>query len=327
MKRNTDPNGLLIAGFLVGAFVLHWVALAGGAALVKYFGGFGLADPWGESEADHAVQLQLVPEEPFQVVEIQRPKQEKVPDRARFRSEFNSDVKKETAARIRGLHPMATAVAMVSREPPVTPELVEPRPKPPSKGITAEPTTDPSPLVMRTAPKKRKESSDRKSFIWKRKLTLRDLKPENGVLQKVIPGAFPDYLKDIDKGDETLLKTKEWKYASFFNRVKRAVAQHWHPDREYTRRDPKGNVYGFKTRTTILHILLHPGGSLKKIVLERPCGLTFLDDEAIKAFKKAAPFPNPPRRLVNRKTRQIAFRFGFIFEILRSPRWRVIRLK
>lgn len=326
MRRNTDPNGPLFAGFLVGALVLHLVALAGGAALVEYFGGFGLADPSRESDAEHTVQLQLVPEDPFQVVEIPRPDREKVPDRTRLRSEFNSDVERQTVARMRGLHP--TAVAMISREPPVTPELVEPRPEPPKKSITAKPTVDPSPLVMRTpvAPK-RKESSNRKGSIWKRKLTLRDLKPKNGVLQKVIPGAFPDYLKNIDKGNQTLLKTKEWKYASFFNRVKRAVAQHWHPDREYTRRDPKGNVYGFKTRTTILHILLHPNGSLKKIVLERPSGLTFLDDEAIKAFRKAAPFPNPPKRLVNRQTRQIAFRFGFIFEILRSPRWRVIRLK
>lgn len=326
MKRNTDPKGLLIAGFLVGALVLHWVALAGGSALVKYYGGFGLAESWGESEADHMVQLELVPHETFQVVEIPRPEHEKVPDKTRFRSEWNSDVEKETAARTRGLHP--TAIAMVSRKPPVTPEMVEPRPESPKKAITAKPTADPSPLVMRMpSAQRRKEGSNRKRSIWKRKLTLRDLKPNNGVLQKVIPGAFPDYLKDIDRGNQTLLKTKEWKYASFFNRVKRAVAQHWHPDREYTRRDPKGNVYGFKTRTTILHILLHPNGSLKKIILQRPCGLTFLDDEAIKAFREAAPFPNPPRRLVNRKTRQIAFRFGFIFEILRSPRWRVIRLK
>ena len=60
-------------------------------------------------------------------------------------------------------------------------------------------------------------------------------------------------------------------------------------------------------------------------------GLIFYRQEdygkAKEAFKKAAPFPNPPTRLVNRKTLQIAFRFGFIFEILRSPRWRVIRLK
>jgi len=326
MKRNTDPRGLLIAGFLVGALVLHWVALAGGAALVKHFGGFGLADRYGDSEADHSVLLDLVQEEEYQVVEIPRPDQQKIPDKARFRSEWNSDVKKETAASNPGLHP--TAVAMVNRRPPVTPDLVEPTPRPPTRGVSAQSNSDPSPLVMRTpGTKKQKETPKRKSSIWKRKLSLRDLQPKNGVLQKVIPGAFPDYLKDVDKGNETLLKTKEWKFASFFNRVKRAVAQHWHPDREYSRRDPKGNVYGFKTRTTYLLIVLHPNGSLKKIVLERPSGLTFLDDEAIKAFRKAAPFPNPPKRLVNRTTRQIAFRFGFIFEILTTPRWRVIRLK
>ncbi len=309
----------------MGAFALHWVALAVGSALVSYFGGFGLADRWDDSNAEHKLQLELVTDK-TQVVEIQRPEREKVPDKTRFRSEFNSDVKKQTVAKFQSVNPKA--VAMVSRERSVTPDAVDTRPLPLKKGVVAKPTTDPSLLVMRTpAAKKRKEAAKRKRSVWKRKLTLRDLKPKNGSLIKVIPGAFPDYVKDIDKGNRTLLKTKEWKYASFFNRVKRAVAQHWHPDREYTRRDPKGNVYGWKTRTTILHILLNPNGTLKKIVLERPCGLTFLDDEAIKAFKKAAPFPNPPKRLVNKKTQQIVFRFGFIFEIMRSPRWRVIRLK
>ncbi len=312
--------------FVLGAVVLHWAALAGGSTLVRRYGGFGLADPWERSEGEHLVQLELVPAETHQVVEINRPKVERVPDETRFRSEWSSDVKKETVARHQGL--LDRAVAMVDRRPREPSSISEPRVEPYRPKVRARPDPKPSPLVMRTPASPRgNERRQGRSDVWKRKLTLRDLKPDNGVLQKVIPGAFPDYLKDMDKGNETLLKTKEWRFASFFNRVKRAVAQHWHPDREYSRRDPKGNIYGFKTRTTILHVLLHPSGALKKIVLERPCGLTFLDDEAISAFKKAAPFPNPPRRLVNKKTRQIAFRFGFIFEITTSPRWRVIRLK
>ena len=43
-------------------------------------------------------------------------------------------------------------------------------------------------------------------------------------------------------------------------------------------------------------------------------GVDFLDDEAIDAFKKAAPFPNPPKDLVE-SDGQIHFNFAFIFEL------------
>lgn len=332
--RNTDPKPRMVLAFLVGAALLLQGLLVGGAALVREFG-FGLADKW-ENQRDKAVQVDLEKEDQAplprpiprpQVVEIERPKVEKVPKKAKFLSEFNSSVKKETQAKFKGLRPVV--VASLNRTPPS--EAVEPRPKPrsvPEPGVDLNAKPKPSPLSMRRpAPRSAPGARSRADSPWKRKLSLKNLTPSNGSLQKVLPAAFPDYLKDIDFGNRTLLNSKEWKFASFFNRVKRAVAQHWHPDREYSRRDPKGNVYGFKNRLTVLHILLRPDGSLKRIVLERPCGLKFLDDEAIRAFRKAAPFPNPPHRLVNQTTRQIAFRFGFIFEVTRTPSWRIFRLK
>ena len=66
-------------------------------------------------------------------------------------------------------------------------------------------------------------------------------------------------------------------------------------------------------------------GELSKIVVTTPCGVTDLDDEAVRAFHAAAPFPNPPEGLVA-KDNLITFAFSFYFEI-GSPHtsWRVIR--
>jgi TonB family protein len=355
MRRSTDPRGSTLIAFLVGAAVLLHALIAGGAQLVQRYG-FGLADAWDRSRED-PVELDLDKDREIellqgeQVVEIERPEKERVPRKARFRSEFDSRVEKETQSKNKGLR--SKALATLDRPP--SPRELQPRPTEagrqgePEAGVELKPDKQqpdkqqadklrsdekPSPLTMRRpTPRDRPKGptdSKRRSKngkAWKKKLSLDNLTPSNGTLQKVIPTAFPDYLKDIEYGDKTLLNTKQWKYASFFNRVKRAVAQHWHPEREYNRRDPKGNVYGFKNRLTILHVLLKPDGSLKRLVLERPCGLRFLDEEAMRAFRKAAPFPNPPRSLVNRKTRQIAFRFGFIFELSRSPSWKIFRLK
>jgi TonB family protein len=124
----------------------------------------------------------------------------------------------------------------------------------------------------------------------------------------------PDYLKDVDDGESTALNAKRFKHAAFFNRVKRAVAHEWHPEVVYERHDPSGNVYGVKDRVTVLRLHLQPDGKLAAWSILQSSGVDFLDDEAIDAFRKAAPFPNPPKALVD-PDGQIHFTFAFIFEL------------
>jgi TonB family protein len=133
------------------------------------------------------------------------------------------------------------------------------------------------------------------------------------------PGSFDD-IRDIDEGAENLLNSRRWKYASFFNRVRDAVAQHWHPEVVHAARDPDGRIYGTKTRITRLLIRLDPHGNLRGIRLDRPSGVDYLDEEAIRAVRTAQPFHNPPSQLVDPTTGFIDFGFGFIFEIHGAPR-------
>jgi TonB family protein len=138
-------------------------------------------------------------------------------------------------------------------------------------------------------------------------------------------GGSYDKLDDIDEGAETLLNTKRFKYASFFNRIKRAVWENWHADRVYSMRDPDGKIYGIKDRLTVLKVSLHPDGRLANVIVEQPCGVDFLDDEAVSAFRKAAPFPNPPKGLVDQASQLITFRFGFTLEIQDRPSWKIVK--
>jgi TonB family protein len=326
MRRSTDPRTGVLAGCIGGAILLHAVALAGGSAIVTAAGGFGLAFKWQESGLDRPVELEL---DSRPVVELERPASEALPDHARFSSEWNSKVDRETAAKTRGLDPQTTA-SLSQKSTASADEL----PTPPLNGTERPPgSTDdpqqPSPLEMRPGGKEPLPDAPGapNDSPWNRKLSLRSLRPSDGVLQQGVPSAFPDYLKDVEEGTQTFLNTKEFKFASFFNRVKRLIAQHWNPGREYELRDPKGNVYGFKSRYTVLLIVLDASGGLLKIVLDQSSGLGFLDDEAIRATRKAAPFSNPPRRLVDPRTRQVTFRFGFVFEIINGPSFRLFRLK
>ena len=58
----------------------------------------------------------------------------------------------------------------------------------------------------------------------------------------------PSKLDNVDEGEGTYLNTKEWKYASFFNRVKQSVSQQWNPGQQLRLRDPTGNIYGGRDR-------------------------------------------------------------------------------
>jgi TonB family protein len=152
-----------------------------------------------------------------------------------------------------------------------------------------------------------------------------DLHPSKDVLERAIGGGSVDHLDDVDDGDETSLNAKRWVYASFFNRLKRSVAQNWEPAAVWRRHDPSGSVYGFKSRVTQLRVSLDGKGRLSgKPVVTQASGVDVLDDEAVRAFEAAGPFPNPPDGLVQDGV--ITFEFSFHFEI-GSPRtsWRILR--
>jgi TonB family protein len=147
------------------------------------------------------------------------------------------------------------------------------------------------------------------------------LLPTDQQLAKAIGSGTQDALNNVDDGEETALNSKKWRFASFFNRVKRQVAEHWHPEESYRQRDPTGMIYGRKNRYTELRVQLKPDGRLGNVAVYQPSGLDFLDDEAIEAFKEAAPFPNPPHQLIEANG-LINFGFGFLFDLNGPPEMR-----
>ncbi|WP_426751429.1 TonB family protein [Myxococcus sp. Y35] len=153
---------------------------------------------------------------------------------------------------------------------------------------------------------------------------LASLAPSRAVMDKILGAAPNDHLQDAEEGDETLLNTREWKYASFFNRVKQSVGMHWNPNEQLRRRDPTGGIYTGRDRYTLLEITLDERGQLTDIQVEKSSGLDFLDFEAVSSFKRAQPFPNPPPGLLSEDSK-VKFQFGFFMEMGGGPRMRLFR--
>jgi TonB family protein len=125
-----------------------------------------------------------------------------------------------------------------------------------------------------------------------------------------------DYRPDTEDGDdEGLVDPKRWKAASFFNTVKRGVSEHWHADDDLRTRDPGGKTYGLKERLTVVHVTLNSDGGLHgQVTIIEPCGVDFLDQDAVDAFTKAAPFPAPPANILDPASGTVSFKFGFRLE-------------
>lgn len=154
---------------------------------------------------------------------------------------------------------------------------------------------------------------------------LRDLVPKfaptRGQAQQ--PNAVPgeeaqtdDYLKDVKKGIQTMLTTREFVYYSYYSRIKEQISQYWEPNvREKVKivyRQGRTIASGHD-RVTQLMIILDGSGQLIKIEVLGASGVNDLDDAAIEAFRSAAPFPNPPKGMVE-SDGTIKIRWDFILE-------------
>lgn len=116
----------------------------------------------------------------------------------------------------------------------------------------------------------------------------------------VAGGPMNDDLRGVDEGDETLLNSRSFRYAGFLNRVKETVGRIWVTDVQdaATRRDPSGQMYSYKDRRTVVEFTLDQSGELRDVKVASSCGVPYLDQVAVDAFRKAERFPNPPTGLV-----------------------------
>lgn len=297
---------------------------------------------------------------PGQVVDLARPRDERRPDDARFAAEYDSWVEKETrhygkfdpAAQQRRAAVEDTgkrntpALTPNPSEFPASPgplamrapaeehrnALVRPQPglretESPQAGSDEAMPSDPEGAFSHEGGGAPRPRPREESLSGGGRPGLYGLLPTEEQLARSVGTGTQDHLEGIDEGSETALNAKRWMYATFFNRVKERVRDHWKPAEEYQRRDPTGKIYGSEDRYTLLQVALKADGSLAKVSVVHTCGLDFLDDTAVEAFKEAQPFLNPPRKLVEDGHGTVSFAFGFYFEVSGAPRMKLFRYK
>lgn len=320
MRRERDNSALtLVVWMLLASLLVHLLMWPVGDQLI----GLGWdapplprSDGWmqvalvpPEEEAPPEPEAQpRPPEQSGRLIKQDRVRKESVPDDAKYVSEFDQSTDKETRAP--NVRPTPGGLPLLPGRPDADNSQVKgpSRPQAPSlhEGQQPEgPQVDPGPFgPLPLSPGRTSPGGNP------------GLRGTPGAMERAMgqAGTFDSIDDDVPEGAENILNSRRWKYASFFNRIRDAVAERWRPEEVHRARDPSGTKYGTIPRVTRLFIKLNPDGSVNGISTDSSCGLDFLDEEAIRAIRAAAPFNNPPPQLVDPRTGLIEFGFGFRLE-------------
>jgi TonB family protein len=113
--------------------------------------------------------------------------------------------------------------------------------------------------------------------------------------------ATNDYLPDVAIGANTLLNTHEFKYYSFYERIRQKLSFQWESrlKNEFNKLVQQGVQQITGDRITKLRVHIKKDGSIVRTDLMGTSGYHELDRAALEAFRAASPFPNPPSGLMS----------------------------
>jgi TonB family protein len=142
--------------------------------------------------------------------------------------------------------------------------------------------------------------------------------------------ATDDYLEGVAVGAETVLNAAEYKFYSFYERIREKLAHRWNQElqQQFQALIAQGKTIS-GTRTTKLEVHMNPAGQIQKIRVLGSAGIEALDHAAIDAFQQAGPYPNPPQALIEEGQGRVKVRWDFVVvadahqgmrvEVVRSP--------
>jgi TonB family protein len=219
------------------------------------------------------------------------------PPKARFRSDRNTKVEKETVSRYAGVYP---------RLAPKPEPAQETRPAPSGGGAaqtgergregargervaTARPRGDLRlPELGEGGEGGRRTRGDKGA----------DLSVSPEAMARIAGGPSMDGVGEgLEEGDATWLQSREFRYATYMNQMRREIGQQWFPlvRKAQRERDPDGSAFFYKERTVVLGLTVDTDGNVKDLSVLQSSSVDFFDRIALSSVQAAQPFPNPPR--------------------------------
>ncbi len=142
--------------------------------------------------------------------------------------------------------------------------------------------------------------------------------------------ATDDYLDGIAIGANTLLNTQEFKYYSFYERVRLLLVERWRArirkEIERARRPASaGGRLSQGSKITKLNVRIGPDGNIAGIDKKGLSGIDAFDQAAEISFREAAPFPHPPAEMLKNNELTIQWDFVVLVEDASLVKFNVMR--
>jgi outer membrane biosynthesis protein TonB len=221
-----------------------------------------------------------------QIVELPEPVVEERPDKADYLAEHSHKVDEETKTDRYRINPDVIADQYSSEDQIQFEEAIDVNATEPSSGATVGNNTFklskqgskfalPSPYAITN-----KDGLE--------KPTLASSTSEN------LTGSPNNDLIDEKRSDRIRLNAHSYKYASYMNQIRRLVNFYWNQNL-----DNLHNTTLYKSKyTTVVHVQITSNGELHSIEVSHESGDSLVDECVTKAFELAAPFPEPPKLLI-----------------------------
>jgi protein TonB len=242
---------------------------------------------------------------------------EEPPEDARFLSDRNTKVEKQTVSRHAGNYPrLAPRPEPGSDEAPRAagePRKGAPQPAAPGrKGAAGERVATARPGGGDLRLPQPGEAGDGGRERGEERGAA-DLSLSSEALQRIAGGPSMDGVGEgLEEGEATWLQAREFKYATFMNRMRSEIRQEWIPrvrDAQH-QRDPDGSLFFYKERTVVLGLTLDTDGNVRDLSVLESSSVEFFDRVAVTSVRAAQPFPNPPRGMF-RSEPEVRIPFSF----------------
>lgn len=273
---------------------------------------------------------------PAEIADIEKPKMEQRPQKAKFAGQYDSAVKEEVVARPKPKPKVIKENPDSSEEPEKTakaskpakssevqkpiPEKVEKPQK--TKHSTPEETPEEKPVAKQKSPPENKTEikadkslpKDLSDFALKPEDVFKSSKAEKSpappkdlsfksagsglsVGRASSPDLFAhDYYPDYKVGGKTYLNVMKLQDVSYFVRMKRILKMRWNPVPS-VQRALMNRLTAGKVEC-VLGLALTPSGSIAELFVIRSSGVGGYDQEALQTIRDSSPFSSPPEQFI-----------------------------
>lgn len=130
----------------------------------------------------------------------------------------------------------------------------------------------------------------------------KELKKEKGeLLRQAQESGGLNKIKDVEEGIEDLLNTREFKFFSYFKKLKSTMNVNWEQQLLSDRNVASEQLIELQSGAelvTKLFIIIGAAGELESVTILKSCGFESLDEAVVAAFRKASPFEKPPQGIL-----------------------------